>query len=93
MAKQQSDISPRSSAPSSTCTSKAICRRSSTRSRPTNQGNRLVLEVAQHLGEITVRTVAMDTSEGLVRGQEVHRHRRADLGSGRRGHCSAASSM
>ncbi len=37
----------------------------------TNQGNRLVLEVAQHLGENTVRTVAMDTSEGLVRGQEV----------------------
>src|ERR1700727_409035 len=38
----------------------------------TNQGNRLVLEVAQQLGESTVRTVAMDTSEGLVRGQEVH---------------------
>src|SRR6187401_1361753 len=35
----------------------------------TNGGNRLVLEVAQHLGENTVRTVAMDTSEGLVRGQ------------------------
>src|SRR6202161_1829891 len=38
----------------------------------TNQGNRLVLEVAQQLGENTVRTVAMDTSEGLVRGQEGH---------------------
>jgi F-type H+/Na+-transporting ATPase subunit beta len=37
----------------------------------TNQGNRLVLEVAQHLGENTVRTVAMDASEGLVRGQDV----------------------
>jgi len=37
----------------------------------TNHGNRLVLEVAQHLGENTVRTVAMDSSEGLVRGQEV----------------------
>src|ERR1700727_1609219 len=37
----------------------------------TNQGHRLVLEVAQQLGENTVRTVAMDTSEGLVRGQEV----------------------
>src|SRR5690348_1024799 len=37
----------------------------------TNGGNRLVLEVAQHLGESTVRTVAMDTSEGLVRGQQV----------------------
>src|SRR5476649_3071847 len=36
-----------------------------------NQGNRLVLEVAQHLGESTVRTIDMDTSEGLVRGQEV----------------------
>src|ERR1700741_3911722 len=36
-----------------------------------NQGNRLVLEVAQHLGESTVRTIAMDTAEGLVRGQEV----------------------
>jgi F-type H+-transporting ATPase subunit beta len=36
-----------------------------------NLGNRLVLEVAQHLGESTVRTVAMDSSEGLVRGQEV----------------------
>jgi F-type H+-transporting ATPase subunit beta len=36
-----------------------------------NGGNRLVLEVAQHLGESTVRTIAMDTAEGLVRGQEV----------------------
>ncbi len=32
---------------------------------------RLVLEVAQHLGESTVRTIAMDVTEGLVRGQEV----------------------
>lgn len=31
---------------------------------------RLVLEVAQHLGENTVRTIAMDTTEGLVRGQQ-----------------------
>ena len=37
-----------------------------------NQGQRLVLEVAQHLGENTVRTIAMDSTEGLVRGQEVH---------------------
>src|ERR1700680_3907266 len=37
----------------------------------TNHGNRLILEVAQHLGESTVRTIAMDTSEGLVRGQQV----------------------
>ena len=36
-----------------------------------NNGQRLVLEVAQHLGENTVRTVAMDTTDGLVRGQEV----------------------
>jgi F-type H+-transporting ATPase subunit beta len=36
-----------------------------------NGGQRLVLEVAQHLGESTVRTIAMDTTEGLVRGQEV----------------------
>src|SRR6187200_522980 len=41
-----------------------------------NHGNRLVLEVAQHLGENTVRTVAMDSTEGLVRGQEV-----TDLGA------------
>jgi F-type H+-transporting ATPase subunit beta len=37
----------------------------------TNNGNRLVLEVAQHLGENTVRTIAMDSTEGLVRGREV----------------------
>src|SRR5271167_2227055 len=36
-----------------------------------NNGHRLVLEVAQQLGESTVRTIAMDTSEGLVRGQVV----------------------
>ena len=36
-----------------------------------NNGNRLVLEVAQHLGENTVRTVAMDATEGLVRGNVV----------------------
>ncbi|MCH7957518.1 MAG: F0F1 ATP synthase subunit beta [Proteobacteria bacterium] len=36
-----------------------------------HQGRRLVLEVAQHLGESTVRTVAMDTTDGLVRGQKV----------------------
>ncbi|MBZ9844937.1 F0F1 ATP synthase subunit beta [Mesorhizobium sp. CA5] len=37
-----------------------------------NVGNRLVLEVAQHLGENTVRCIAMDSTEGLVRGQEVY---------------------
>ena len=36
-----------------------------------NQGSRLVLEVAQHLGENSVRTIAMDSTEGLVRGHEV----------------------
>ena len=34
-----------------------------------NHSNRLVLEVAQHLGEMMVRTVAMDSTDGLVRGQ------------------------
>ncbi|UTW59728.1 F0F1 ATP synthase subunit beta [Kordiimonas sp. SCSIO 12603] len=37
----------------------------------TNNGERLVLEVASHLGENTVRTIAMDATDGLVRGQEV----------------------
>jgi F-type H+-transporting ATPase subunit beta len=37
----------------------------------TNGGNRLVLEIAQHLGENQVRTIAMDSTEGLVRGQDV----------------------
>ncbi|MDF2372660.1 MAG: F0F1 ATP synthase subunit beta [Rhizobiaceae bacterium] len=36
-----------------------------------NLGNRLILEVAQHLGENTIRAIAMDSTEGLVRGQEV----------------------
>jgi F-type H+-transporting ATPase subunit beta len=36
-----------------------------------NNGNKLVLEVAQHLGESTVRTIAMDSTEGLTRGQSV----------------------
>ena len=36
-----------------------------------NNGNRLVLEVAQHLGESVVRCIAMDATDGLVRGQEV----------------------
>jgi len=37
----------------------------------THEGHTLVLEVAQHLGENTVRTIAMDTTDGLVRGAEV----------------------
>ena len=36
-----------------------------------NSGNRIVLEVAQHLGEATVRTIAMDNTEGLKRGDKV----------------------
>ena len=36
-----------------------------------NAGNKLVLEVAQHLGENSVRTIAMDSTEGLKRGDEV----------------------
>ena len=36
-----------------------------------NSGNRLVLEVAQHLGETSVRTIAMDSTEGLKRGDKV----------------------
>ncbi|EKE09906.1 MAG: hypothetical protein ACD_16C00100G0068 [uncultured bacterium] len=36
-----------------------------------NDGKSLILEVAQHIGEQTVRTIAMDATEGLVRGQEV----------------------
>jgi F-type H+-transporting ATPase subunit beta len=36
-----------------------------------NNGNRLVLEVAQHLGENTVRTIAMDATDGLTRGNPV----------------------
>jgi len=41
-----------------------------------NNGNKLILEVAQHLGENAVRTIAMDSTEGLVRGQTV-----TDLGA------------
>ena len=65
----------RSSAPSSTSSSTANCPPFSTRLRPRTTAPRLVLEVAQHLGENTVRTIAMDSTEGLVRGQAV-----ADLG-------------
>ena len=35
------------------------------------EANNLVLEVAQHLGENTVRAISMDTTDGLMRGQEV----------------------
>ena len=36
-----------------------------------HEGSKLVLEVAQHLGENSVRTIAMDTTDGLVRGKQV----------------------
>ena len=36
-----------------------------------NGGNKLILEVAQHLGENSVRTIAMDSTEGLKRGDKV----------------------
>ena len=36
-----------------------------------NKGNKLILEVAQHLGESSVRTIAMDSTEGLKRGDTV----------------------
>ena len=36
-----------------------------------NAGQKLILEVAQHLGENEVRTIAMDSTDGLVRGMEV----------------------
>lgn len=36
-----------------------------------NNGKKLILEVEQHLGENTVRCIAMDSTDGLTRGQEV----------------------
>ena len=37
---------------------------------PTKDGNELVVEVSQHLGDNTVRCIAMGTTDGLVRGME-----------------------
>ncbi len=45
-----------------------------------------MFEVAQHLGENSVRAIAMDATEGLVRGAASHRHRRTDPRAGRPGH-------
>ena len=39
--------------------------------QPKPLGGRLVLEIAQHLGENTVRCIAMDGTDGLIRGQKV----------------------
>ena len=55
-------------------------------------GAPLIAEVQQHLGDDRVRAVAFDTTDGLARGTDVHRHRRADLGAGRRARRSGASS-
>ena len=69
--------SSRSSARSSTSSSRAAgCPRSTPRCAITNpsindQPGNLVVEVAQHLGEHTVRCIAMDTTDGLVRGMPV----------------------
>ena len=56
-----------------------------------NNGNRLILEVAQHLGESTVRTVAMDFDRRPRARPRSEGHRPGDLGSGRPGHARAAS--
>ena len=53
-----------------------------------NAGKLLVMEVAQHLGENAVRTIAMDSTEGLVRGGPV-----ADIISRRFGRCAAKLGM
>ena len=81
--------SSRSSDPSSTSSSPpASCPRSTPRSRISNPSindkpDNLTVEVAQHLGEHTVRCIAMDTTDGLVRGMAVDEHRRADHDAGR----------
>ena len=82
--------SRRSSAPSSTCKFDGHLPQILNALETANSGNRLVLEVAQHLGENSVRCIAMDVSEGLVRGQAVTTPaRRSPCRSAR--HCSAAS--
>ncbi len=48
----------------------AICQPFKNALEVDNNGQRLVLEVAQHLGESSVRTIAMDSTEGLVRGAD-----------------------
>ena len=56
------------------------------------EADNLILEVAQHLGENTVRCIAMDSTDGLARGMPVQQHRRAHPGAGRQGAPWAASS-
>jgi F-type H+-transporting ATPase subunit beta len=77
----RADVTQVRSAPSSNCPPPIL-----NALETSNNGNRLVLEVAQHLGENSVRTIAMDSTEGLVRGQEVVEHRLSDFRSGRRRH-------
>ena len=50
---------------------------------PTRDGGELVVEVSQHLGDDTVRCIAMGTTDGLVRGMD-NRHRSSDFRAGRR---------
>ena len=78
--------SPRSSAPSSTCKFDGHLPEILNALETTQRRHRLVLEVAQQLGENTVRCIAMDMSEGLVRGQEVTDTGAPDHGAGRRRH-------
>ena len=60
--------------------------------RPGTEASRLVAEVQQHLGDDRLRAVAMDSTDGLARGQEVSRHRWADQRAGRQGRRSAGCS-
>jgi F-type H+/Na+-transporting ATPase subunit beta len=65
------------------------CRRSTTRSRSSRSTRasrwNLTGEVQQHLGGGRVRCVALGSTDGMMRGQEVRRHRQAGDGAGRRG--------
>ena len=49
-----------------------------------NKGAKLIVEVAQQIGDNTVRCIAMSSTDGLVRGDEGRRHRRSYNRSGRR---------
>ena len=88
--------SPRSSAPSSTCASppgklpRDLQRAQASRTQARDID--LTLEVAQHLGDDVARCVAMSTTDGCRRGMRARRHRRADLGAGRRAARRGASS-
>ena len=67
------------------------CRRSIDALKTGNDGNRLTLEVQQQLGDDIVRTIAMDSTDGLTPRPDRHRHRHADPRAGRPGARSAAS--